>query len=153
MGGCTQYLTVMLTTLSSEKRKQREHTGVGCRFERQCRQHVRSPAEATHDMSEAFYRIERDVETRTTECVVNDVEALCARMHRDDFVKSHRGQVDRHGAIATYRVLLRWAHRAIHRRANAARNLYGHGGDTASTQHQEVLPRTQTDAIDEPLPG
>src|SRR5262249_9742414 len=102
--------------------------------------------------SEAFDGTERGVQTRTTERVVDNIEALSVCVHRNDFVKTRRGQIDRHSAIAPYHVRLRWTHGAIHRRADGTRDLYGHSGNTATTQHQEVLARTQTDAIDEPLP-
>lgn len=72
----TQDLAVVASTFAGQKRQQRKHSRIGCRFERQRGKRVCSPSERADDVTEAADRTEGSVKAGAADRIVDDVEAF-----------------------------------------------------------------------------
>src|SRR5580698_5903888 len=153
LGRLAQNISVMRAAFPGQHRQKREHAGIAGSSKRQRSQCVRTPAERTHDMSEAGHRVERSIKYSATDGVVDDVKAPARRIFSDIIVERCFSFDERRAKVFDIGLALAGAG-GKHFRVERARELDGNMTDAAgAAMNQDLLPGTNLSAIDQPLPG
>jgi hypothetical protein len=146
-GRLAQDLAVMGAALAGQQREQGEHAGVGGGAERQRRERVAAPAEATHHVTEPAHGEERGVEAGPPGGVVDQIEAAATGV-AGDVVGDRQRAIDRRGAeLLDRRGARRGGHRE-HAGAGCARDLDRNLADATDAEDQHALARADRGAID-----